>query len=74
MLNTRLKDLREDKDLKQEDIAKLLNVKQQAYSNYETNKRNIPIDLAIYLARFYNTSLDYIFGLTNTKSPYPRKK
>lgn len=70
----RLKDLREDKDLKQEDIAKILGIKQQNYSRYEIGAVLIPIDRLEKLALFYNTSIDYIVGLTNIKEPYPRKK
>lgn len=63
----RLKDLREDKDLKQKDIANILKIKQQQYSLYETGKRDLPFELAIILSKFYNTSLDYIAELTNNK-------
>lgn len=66
----RLKDLREDKDLKQKDIAEILKIKQQQYSLYETGKRDLPFELAIILAKFYNTSLDYIAELTNNKKIY----
>ena len=70
----RLKDLREDKDLKQEEIAKILNIKQQNYSRYEIGAVLISIEKLEKLAIFYNTSIDYIVGLTNVKEPYPRKK
>ncbi len=70
----RLKDLREDKDLKQSDIAKLLKTTQNQYSRYETGLRYMPIYHLKTLAKFYNTSVDYIVGLTNTKEPYPRNK
>ena len=70
----RLKDLREDKDLYQEDIAKLLKTSQVQYSRYETGLRYMPIYHLETLAIFYNTSIDYIVGLTNVKEPYPRKK
>ena len=63
----RLKDLREDKDLKQADIAKILNISQTNYSKYELEKINIPVETLKKLALFYNTSLDYILGLTNKK-------
>ncbi len=63
----RLKDLREDNDLKQEDIAKILNISQTNYSKYELEKINIPVETLKKLALFYNTSLDYILGLTNKK-------
>lgn len=70
----RLKDLRERKDKSQKQIADLLEISQQHYSLYELNKRQIPIDLLIKLAFLYDTSLDYICGLTNQKEPYPRNK
>lgn len=63
----RLKDLREDKDLKQENIANLLRITRQQYGLYETGKRTIPIDLLISLSNFYETSIDYIVGNTNNK-------
>ncbi|WP_448919358.1 helix-turn-helix domain-containing protein [Eubacterium sp.] len=63
----RLRDLREDNDLKQHQIAKLLNIKQNTYSQYENEKREIPIDLLWKLADFYKTSIDYIVGRTNKK-------
>ncbi len=66
----RLKDLREDNDLKQQDVANVLNIKQQQFSLYETGKRDLPFELAIILAKFYNTSLDYIAELTNNKEKY----
>lgn len=68
----RLKDLREDKDICQKEIAKLLNISQQYYSEYENGKRPIPVEYLITLAKFYNTSIDYITGLTNDNKPYKR--
>ncbi len=65
MYYPRLKDLREDRDLVQKEIAALLGIDQRVYSNYETGKREIPTRFVIRLARFYNTSTDYILGLTN---------
>ena len=70
----RLKDLREDKDLSQNDIAKVINVSQVTYSYYELGKRQIDINSLKKLALFYNTSVDYIIGLTNICKPYPRNK
>lgn len=70
----RFKDLREDKDLLQKDIAKILNVSQQQYSRCETQENQLSYDGLIKLALFYNTSIDYMLGLTNIKEPYPRKK
>lgn len=69
----RIRDLREDKDLKQEDLAKLLNCTQACYSNYENGKRDIPTEVLRKLADFYNVSIDYLLGRTSTKTPYPRK-
>lgn len=68
----RLKDLREDKDLTQNDIAKLLNTTQQQYSKYEIGIRLIPIDKLNKLADFYKTSTDYILGRTNIRKPYEK--
>ena len=62
----RLKDLREDKELKQSDIAKLLNTTQEQISKYETGKQMMGIDKYIKLAKFYNVSLDYLAGLVDT--------
>lgn len=69
----RIKELRERKGLYQSDIAKLLDTSQQQYSRYETGTE-MPYSLLVKLALFYNTSVDYILGLTNIKEPYPRKR
>lgn len=69
----RLKDLREDHDLTQTDIAKLLNCKQNTYCQYESEKRQIPISSLKKLAIFYHTSIDYIVGLTDNPAPYHNK-
>lgn len=61
----RLRDLREDKDLKQTDIANILNIQQTVYSRYERGFQNIPLEHLLTLANFYNVSLDYIFERTN---------
>jgi len=61
----RIKDLREDNDITQKEIAEFLHVKQNTYSQYENGKRQLPIDILIALAKFYNTSTDYILGLTD---------
>lgn len=66
----RLKELREDNDLKQNNIADLLKMKQPQYARYETGKRDIPLDNLITLAKFYKTSTDYILELTNNPNPY----
>lgn len=65
----RIKDLREDHDIKQREIAEYLNITQQQYSLYEKGIRTIPIDLIIELAKFYNVTIDYIAGLTNDPKP-----
>ena len=69
----RIKDLREDHDVRQSEIAAFLHVSQNTYSQYESGKRQIPIPLLIALAGYYNVSVDYILGLTDTKKPYPKK-
>lgn len=66
----RLKDLREDADLKQVVIANLLGITRQQYSLYETGKRDIPAEYIKILARFYETSCDYILEMTNEQKPY----
>ena len=71
-METRIKSLREDHDLKQEDVAKILNISQTNYSKYELGKINIPINSLIVLANFYNTSIDYLLGITNESKPYPK--
>ena len=62
----RLRDLREDRDKKQEDIAQVLKISRQQYQLYESGKRELPMHLFITLARYYNVSLDYLAGLTET--------
>lgn len=61
----RIRDLREDKDLKQREVAEYLNCSQRTYSNYELGQRDIPTDVLIRLANFYNVSTDYLLGQTN---------
>ena len=63
----RLRDLREDHDMKQKDLAAYLNCSQQVYSNYELGQRDIPTAILIALADFYGTSTDYILGRTDEK-------
>ena len=67
---TRIKDLREDNDLTQSQISKILDISQVAYSYYELNRRNIPIEVLIKLADYYNTSVDYLLYRTEEKNPY----
>ena len=67
MIFVRLKNLREDHDLSQNDIADYLNISQRTYSYYETGVRDIPIQILIKLADYYKTSIDYLVNRTNTK-------
>lgn len=69
----RIRDLREDQNLKQEDLAKMLNCTQVCYSHYESGKRDIPTDVLQKLADFYGVSTDYLLGRTAQKKPYPKK-
>ncbi len=69
----RLKDCREDKELTQTQVGEILGIDQRVYSNYETGKRQIPVGHLIKLALLYQTSLDYLVGLTNNPIPYERK-
>lgn len=73
MYETRLRDLREDRDLNQTDVAKMLKVHQTTYSDYELGKLNIPVSILHALADFYHVSIDYLLGRTNRKEPYPPK-
>lgn len=70
----RIRDLREDNDYFQKDLAEYLQCTQVCYSHYEIGKRDIPTDVLIKLAQFYHTSTDYLLGLTDEKAPYPRTK
>ena len=69
----RIRDMREDADLLQKDIAQYLQCTQVCYSHYELGKRDIPTDVLIKLADFYGTSTDYLLERTNIKEPYPKK-
>lgn len=70
----RIKDLREDHDKFQKDIAQLLGISQQYYSEYENGKRTIPVSYLITLAKYYNTSIDYIVGLSDEKNNMKENK
>ena len=70
---SRLKEIREDRDYNQTQIAKILHTTQQQYSKYELGIQLIPIDRLEKLADFYNLSIDYIVGRTNERKPYPKK-
>lgn len=67
----RIRDLREDRDLNQTQVAKMLNMSQTGYSKYETGENDLPTAVLIQLARFYDTSIDYILGETNDPRRYP---
>ena len=71
--NERIRELREDHSLKQQEVADILNVGQRTYSDYESGKTRIPIDSILVLAKFYNVSLDFITGASNIKREYPKK-
>ena len=71
-MKTRIKDLREDRDLTQKEVSQYLNISQVAYSYYEINKRSIPIETLSKLADFYNTSTDYLLYRTNEIKPYKK--
>lgn len=68
----RLRDLREDKDLLQKDVATYLNMSQTGYSKYEVETNDIPTDILKKLASYYDTSIDYILCLTDERKPYPK--
>ncbi len=74
MFQNRLRDLREDKDLKQKDIASILQIHQTTYSDYELGNLNIPVAVLHALADYYRISIDYLLCRTNVKEPYPKKK
>lgn len=70
----RIRDLREDRDLTQQQVADYLKIRQSTYSQYETGSRQIPLEVLIALAALYKTSTDYLLGVTDCKVPYPRAK
>ena len=72
-MELRIRDLREDRDLKQKELADLLQVHQTTYSDYERGLLNVPVSVLHKLADFYGVSVDYILGRTDEKKPYPKK-
>lgn len=68
----RLRDLREDRDLTQQTVAEYLHIQQNTYSQYENERRQIPVEVLVRLAAYYETSTDYLLGLTDEIKPYPR--
>ena len=73
MYRNRLRDLREDRDLKQAALADYLQIHQTTYSDYELGKLNVPINVLHALADCYDTSIDYLLGRTPEKKPYPKR-
>ena len=71
--NERIRDIREDHSLTQQKIADLLHIGQRTYADYESGKTRIPVDSLLILAKFYNVSMDYITGASNTITEYPKK-
>lgn len=71
--NERIRELREDNFLTQQKVADLLHIGQRTYADYESGKTRIPIDNIMILARFYNVSMDYITGASNTQKQYPKE-
>ena len=74
MVYKRIRDLREDADLTQKDVADILGIRYNVYQRYELGTSKMPIHHLISLAQYYNTSADYILGLTNEKNRYPEAK
>ncbi len=72
-LNLKLRQLREDNNMSQAEMSKLLGCSQQTYSRYESHTTEIPLESLIFLADYYDTSVDYLLGITNHNEPYPRK-
>ena len=73
MVYERIRNLREDKDLTQTEIAKHLNISQRTYSRYENDERSIPIEIISKLADYHQTSVDYLIGRTDVTKPYPKR-
>lgn len=70
----RIRDLRNDRGLTQQQIADILHVSQNTYSQYEIGVTRYPLEVVITLAKYYNVSIDYLVGLTDESTPYPRKR
>ena len=70
----RIRDMRTDRGLTQTQIAKLLRIGQNTYSQYEIGTTRYPLDVVVKLAQYYNVSVDYLVGLTDQPEPYPRKR
>lgn len=72
MFFLRIRDLREDRDFTQQQLAAYLQIHQTTYSSYELGKLGVPVDVLVRLADFYNVSVDYLFGRTDVQTPYPK--
>ena len=72
-MKLRIRDLREDNDVKQKQVAAYLMCDQSLYSKYERGERPLPLEYAVRLASFYSVSVDYLMGLTDKKGPYPKR-
>ncbi|MBR2339013.1 MAG: helix-turn-helix transcriptional regulator [Clostridia bacterium] len=70
----RLRDLREDHDMAQKEVAAKLGINQRVYSNYEIGRREVPVHILVQLADLYGTSTDYLLGRTDSATPYPPSK
>lgn len=70
--NERIREIREDRSLTQQKIADLLHIGQRTYADYESGKTRIPVDSLLILAKFYDVSMDYITGASNTRTEYPK--
>ena len=73
MYELRIRDLREDHDLNQTQVAELLKVHQTTYSDYELGRLNVPVTALHTLADYYHVSVDYLLGRTDVKEPYPKR-
>ncbi len=73
-MKLRIKDLREDRDITQKEVARVLMCDQSLYSKYEREEREIPLRLIIRLAEYFDVSIDYLVGRTDVKKPYPKRK
>lgn len=71
-MKNRLRDIREDRDLNQKELADVLGVHQTTYSSYEIGKLSLTADVLIKLAKYYKVSVDYLLGLTDVTQPYPK--
>ena len=74
MKYSRIRDLREDRDMTQTELAQVLQCSQRIYSNYERGDVDIPTEILIKLAEFHHTSVDYLLGLTDERAPYSRRR